>query len=79
MDFYYIADKRKPNEIEHGNKRNKFYSSKGAVKAQLTAMKQALAMSVNLSPSEKWAQHRQDKLDNLTIMVVSGEPRELEE
>lgn len=78
MDFYYIADKRKPNEIEHGNKRNKFYSSKGAVKAQLTAMKQALSMSVNLSQSEEWAQHRQDKLDNLTIMVVSGEPKELE-
>lgn len=79
MDFYYIADKRKPNEIEHGNKRNKFYSSKGAVKAQLTAMKHSLGMSINLAQRDEWRTELQDKLDNLTIMVVSGEPKELEE
>lgn len=79
MNFYYIADKRNPNEIEKGNKRNKFYQSKGAVKAQLTARKHALGMSIQTTTNNEWREDLQNKLDNLTIMVVSGTPKELED
>lgn len=79
MNFYYIADKRNPNEIEKGNKRNKFYQSKGAVKAQFTARKHALGMSIQVATNNEWKEDLQNKLDNLTIMVVSGTPKELED
>ncbi len=79
MNFYYIADKRNPNEIEKGNKRNQFYQNKGAVKARLTARKRALKMSIQTTTNEEWKEDLQNKLDNLVIMVVSGTPKELED
>lgn len=79
MNFYYIADKREPDEIQKGHRRNKFYQSKRAVKSQFTAVKRALAMSIQTSRDEEWKKDRQDKLDNLVIMVVSGTPKELKD
>lgn len=78
MDFYYIADKRTPNEIKQGNKRNKFYQNKGAVKSQLTSTKRELQRLLSYG-DDKRRQRIQEELDNLTIMIVSGEPRELDD
>lgn len=75
MDFYYIADKRTPNEIKHGNKRNKFYQKKGSVKSQFTSTQRELKMHLSYG-DDKRKQRIQEELDNLTIMVVSGKPRE---
>ena len=77
MDFYYIADRRKPNEIKQGNKRNKFYQKKGSVKAQHTAIKNDLTRYLSFG-DEEHRKYIQDEIDNLVIMVVSGEPKELE-
>lgn len=79
MNFYYIADRRNANKIQKGHRRNKFYQSKSAVKSQLTSMKLALARSIQMTTDEEWAIERQEKLDNLVIMVVSGIPKELED
>lgn len=76
MDFYYIADKRTPNEIKHGNKRNKFYQRKSSVKSQFTSTQRELKMHLSYG-DDKRKQRIQEELDNLVIMVVSGEPREL--
>ena len=52
MDFYYIADRRNPNEIKQENKRNKFYQKKGAVKAQHTAIKNELTRYLSFGDEE---------------------------